>query len=140
LQDSYWEHFEHGADIGVRGIAPTLSSAFEQIAIAMTSVITDPRCIGLTEVIAIDCASSDTEMLLVDWLDSIIYEMATRKLLFSRFNVHIDNGRLTATAHGEPIDIAKHQPAVEIKGATFTELKVVHLDNGQWLAQCVVDV
>ncbi len=37
-----WEHFEHGADIGVRGIGPTPASAFEQAALALTAVITDP--------------------------------------------------------------------------------------------------
>jgi tRNA nucleotidyltransferase (CCA-adding enzyme) len=29
---------------------------------------------------------------------------------------------------------------VEIKGATFTELKVGQDEQGRWLAQCVVDV
>ena len=38
----HWEHFEHEADIGIRGIAPTLEQAFEQAAIAMTAVMTDP--------------------------------------------------------------------------------------------------
>jgi len=34
-----WEHFRHGADIGVRGIGVTQSEAFEQIALALTTVI-----------------------------------------------------------------------------------------------------
>ena len=42
-------------------------------------------------------------------------------------------------AWGEPIDVEKHQPAVEIKGATYTELAVYEQD-GQFVAQCVVDV
>ena len=33
-----WEHFAHGADIGVRGIGPTKEAAFEQIALALTGV------------------------------------------------------------------------------------------------------
>jgi SHS2 domain-containing protein len=66
--------------------------------------------------------------------------MAIRKMLFSRFKVTIQNEKLTAIATGEAIDIQKHQPAVEIKGATYTELKVQQLENGLWLAQCVVDV
>ena len=66
--------------------------------------------------------------------------MATRRMLFSRFEVNLDGQRLRATAWGEPVDVARHQPAVEIKGATYTELKVGRTDNGQWFAQCVVDV
>ena len=65
--------------------------------------------------------------------------MATRKMLFSEFRVDIDDGRLSATASGEPIDIERHQPSVEIKGATYTELGVYRQD-GQWVAQCIIDV
>ena len=34
----------------------------------------------------------------------------------------------------------RHAPAVEVKGATFTELKVHRNEDGAWIAQCVVDV
>ena len=39
---AYWEHFPHGADVGVRGVAPTRAGAFEQAALALTAVVTDP--------------------------------------------------------------------------------------------------
>jgi tRNA nucleotidyltransferase (CCA-adding enzyme) len=79
-------------------------------------------------------------LLLVDWLNALILEMAARHMLFSRFEVSLDGHRLNATAWGEPIDLGRHQPAVEIKGATYTALKVGRMESGQWLAQCVVDV
>mgnify|MGYP000359689659 FL=1 len=85
------------------------------------------------------CKDTDQELLLVDWLNALIYETATRRILFSRFEVNIMDGQLTARAWGEPINIERHQPAVEIKGATYTELKV-YQEQGQWIAQCVVDV
>ena len=68
------------------------------------------------------------------------YEMATRRMLFVRFEVAIDGEALTGRAWGEPIDVARHQPTVEVKGATFTELRVWQSSDGQWHAQCVVDV
>ena len=40
-----WEHFAHGADIGVRGIGPTKEAAFEQIALALTGVVTDLKSV-----------------------------------------------------------------------------------------------
>lgn len=140
MKTSYWEHFEHEADIGVRGIAPSLAEAFEQTALAMTAVVTDLSCVTPNTDIAIECTAPDKEILLVDWLNCLIYEMAIRKMLFSRFKVTINNEKLTGIASGEAIDIQKHQPAVEIKGATYTELKVIQQANGLWLAQCVVDV
>jgi len=135
-----WEHFYHMADIGVRGRGETLAQAFEQVAIAMTAVVTEPERIQPLQAIDVSCDAPDQELLLVDWLNALVYEMATRKMLFSRFEVTVQEQQLTARAWGEKIDIARHEPTVEIKGATYTELKVAQLTDGSWMAQCVVDV
>jgi len=135
-----WEHFPHQADMGVRGIGPTLAAAFEQAALAMTAVVTDPASVVAREAVDIRCEAPDSEMLLVDWLNALILEMAARHMLFGRFEVHLDGPRLQATVWGEPVDPDRHQPAVEIKGATYTELRVGRNESGQWFAQCVVDV
>lgn len=90
-----WEHFEHGADIGVRGIGATKAEAFEQAAL--------------------------------------------RHMLFSRFRVELHGTHLEAQASGEPTQVQRHQSAVEVKGATYTALRVARVDGG-WLAQTVVDV
>jgi tRNA nucleotidyltransferase (CCA-adding enzyme) len=60
-------------------------------------------------------------------------------MLFGRFSVQLNGTLLRATAWGERVEIARHRPAVEIKGATYTALRVVPA-NGGWLAQTVVDV
>jgi len=135
-----WEHFYHMADIGVRGRGETLAQAFEQVAIAMTAVVTEPERIQPLQAIDVSCDAPDQELLLVDWLNALVYEMATRKMLFSRFEVTVQEQQLIARAWGEKIDIARHEPTVEIKGATYTELKVAQLTDGTWMAQCVVDV
>ena len=136
----HWEHFEHDADIGIRGIAATLEQAFEQAAVAMTAVVTNPDLVADSKAVAIHCVAPDTELLLVSWINELVYEMAVQSLLFNRYQVVIDNGTLSATAFGVAVDRQKHQPAVEIKGATFTELHVYQQADGMWVAQCVVDV
>ena len=118
----YWELFPHGADIGVRGIGTSKEQAFEQVARALTAVITDPPAVHAKEAVAITCQAPDDELLLVDWLNALVYEMATRQMLFGRFEVHLDDQHLHATAWGEAMDVARHQPAVEVKGATYTDL------------------
>lgn len=135
-----WAHFHHQADIGVRGIGDTREQAFEEAAMALTAVITEPEAVHCIDTVSLDCEEPDTELLLVDWLNALVYEMATRKMLFSRFHVEIDGARLHATACGEAIDVARHQPAAEVKGATYTELTVREQADGSWRAQCVVDV
>lgn len=135
-----WEHWPHDADIGVRGFGPTLESAFEQAAIALTAVITDPVGVAPRDQVIISCKAGDPELLLAEWLNALVYEMATRRMLFSRFDVAIDNGTLQGAAWGEPIDVARHQPATEVKGATYTGLEVMRESDGRWIAQCIVDV
>ena len=135
-----WEHFRHGADIGVRGIGMTQGEAFEQIALALTAVIAELASVRTDTPIRIRREAPDGELLLVDWLNALIFEMATREMLFGRFVVTIRGHALDATAWGEPLDRERHKPAVEVKGATYTELNVGQRDDGTWLAQCVVDV
>ncbi len=135
-----WEHFAHGADIGVRGRGTTLARAFAETAVALTAVVTDPLRVRTTLGVDVACSAPDAEFLLVDWLNALIYAMATRQMLFGRFDVTLDGNALRATAWGEPLDRARHEPAVEPKGATYTALSVRKLADGTWEAQCVVDV
>ena len=140
MSDQHWQHFPHDADIGIRGFGHTRSEAFEQAAKAMIGAITDPETVAPSEQVSINCEAPDDELLLVDWLNALVYEMATRKMLFSRFDVSIDGFKLNATAWGEAVDTEKHRPAVEVKGATHTHLRVHQRPNGDWVAECVVDV
>lgn len=135
-----WEHFVHDADMGVCGIGASLEQAFEQAALAMTAIIADPATIRPLQAVELHCRGEDPELLLVDWLNALVFEMATRRMLFSRFQVRIDGGALEAIAWGETLDVNRHQPAVEVKGATYTALGVEPLDGGLWRARCVVDV
>jgi tRNA nucleotidyltransferase (CCA-adding enzyme) len=135
-----WEHFPHGADIGVRGTGRTCAEAFEQAALALTAVVTDPATVAARTEVEIHCAAPDDELLFVDWLNALIYEMATRSMLFGRFAVAVTGHALAARAWGEPVDRARHGPAVEVKGATYTGLAVARREDGTWVAQCVVDV
>jgi SHS2 domain-containing protein len=137
---SGWSHFHHVADVGVRGIGRSLPEAFAQAAVALTAVITDPGNVRAQRTVEVACAASDPEVLLVDWLNAVIFEMATRRMLFSSFEVRIDGRELSATLAGEPIENLRHEPAAEVKGASMSELRVQQLADGRWVAQCVVDV
>jgi tRNA nucleotidyltransferase (CCA-adding enzyme) len=137
---SHWEHFEHGADIGVRGFGPTKEAAFEQAALAMTGVVTDPAEVRAVETVRFECEARDDALLLARWLNAVASEMDVRHMLFSRFHVQIRDHRLTGQAEGEPVSVPRHAPAVEVKGATCTELRVAPAGDDGWVAQTVVDV
>jgi len=134
-----WEHFPHDADVGVRGCGATAADAFEQAAYALTAVITHAE-VKPQVLVAVKCEAPDIELLFVEWLNAIIYEMAVRNMLFGRFAVRIDGEQLEGTLWGEPVDVERHAPACEPKGATYTALKVSKNSDGQWSAACIVDV
>lgn len=134
-----WEHFAHEADMGVRGFGSSPAEAFEQAALAMTAIVTDPGGVQALEAIRIRCEAPDLELLFAEWLNALIYEMSTRRMLFSRFEVRLHGCRLSARALGERVEPSRHHPAVEVKGATYTALEVAPVEGG-WMAQTVVDV
>lgn len=135
-----WEHFAHGSDIGVRGFGSSIEEAFEQAAIALTAIVADPITVKPSETVEVHCDAPDAELLLVSWLNAIIYEMAVRNMLFHTFHAVITGHDLVATLSGERTDPERHLVAVEAKGATVTALRVARGHDGLWFAQCVVDV
>lgn len=135
-----WEHFSHGSDIGVRGFGASVEEAFEQAAVALTAVVADVSSIRQIETIEVHCTAPDLELLLVSWLNAVIYEMAVRRMLFSGFQITTSGCSLIGKLRGEQVDPERHQLAVEAKGATLTALRVACEQDGQWLAECVIDV
>jgi SHS2 domain-containing protein len=135
-----YETFEHDADVGVRGRGATLAEAFANAARALTAVVTDPAAVRETLEVAIACEADDAEALFFDWMNALVFETATRWVLFARCDVATDGRTLEARAFGEPVDVERHHPAVEVKGATWTGLRVVRSADGGWVAECVVDV
>jgi SHS2 domain-containing protein len=135
-----WEHFEHQADMGIRGWGRTRDEAFAQAALSLVAVCTDPAQVATRETVKVVCESTDEEMLLYEWLNAVVYQMATRKMLFGHFKVESDGLRLQGTMVGEAVNVERHQPAVEVKAATVTCLRVAREPDCGWSAQCVVDV
>jgi len=134
-----WEHFPHDADVGLRGFGATPARAFEQAARALIAVVTQAE-VEPNLAVEVRCEAPDLELLFVEWLNAVIYEMAVRRMLFGRFAVTIEDSRLAGTLWGEGVDIERHAPACEPKGATYTALRVARDATGIWSAACVVDV
>jgi SHS2 domain-containing protein len=135
-----WEHYPHQADVGVRGVGATRGEAFEQASMALTAVVADLEAVRPIDPLEITCKADDDEMLLVEWLSRLIYEMSTRRMLFSRFDIFVGEKHLKARIWGEPIDANKHSLAVEVKAVTYYDLAVRQMPDGSWKAQCVLDV
>ncbi|MFI4938676.1 MAG: archease [Candidatus Berkiellales bacterium] len=134
-----WELFSHDADMGIRGEGDTVEQAFAMAAMALTAVVIEPSKVPQSKEIALDLKEEGLDFLFYEWINHLIYEMDTQKMLFSHFEVKINQGKLSAKIKGEEIKNIHEDFGVEIKGATFTELKVFQ-QNNHWVAQCVVDI
>lgn len=142
---THWSHFPHGADVGLIGEGPTREAAFAACVEAMTAAICDPGAVVPAQAVRIACEGGDDDLLLYAFLNALVFEMATRRMLFRRAEVTIagagaERRKLEATAWGEPVEPSRHQPAVEVKGATLTMLQVAQQPDGHWKARCIVDV
>ena len=56
----------------------------------------------------IQLAAEEKEFLLFDWLKELLYHFDVEHLLLAKFEVHIQEGALTGSAWGEPLDHARH--------------------------------
>jgi len=134
-----YETFEHEADIGIRGFGATLEEAFQNAALAMFSVMVNVRAIEQKETRTITVTAPDQELLLVEWLNTLLALADIERMVFARFEVRLDGNSLCGSAWGEKLDRRRHEPKVEVKGATYHMLSVKERD-GRYVAQCVVDV
>jgi SHS2 domain-containing protein len=139
-----WEHFEHAADVGVRGRGDTPARAFGEAARALFSLLSaDLDRIHPSIEERVECNAANLEELLVAYLNELLFLFDSRRVVFGRFEVAIEErsgrAKLTGIARGEPFDPERHEFTVLPKGATFTALEVARRD-GEWIAQCVVDV
>ena len=140
MEQNTWEHFAHPADMGIRGLGRTRQAALEQAALALTALTVDLQTIEPARCVTVVCDETDPELLLVAWLNAILFEMATRHMVFGRFHVDLRPEGLRAELWGEALDLARHHPSTEVKAATYAALRVEQEATGQWVAQCIVDL
>jgi SHS2 domain-containing protein len=135
-----YETFEHTADLGLRVRAPDLDTLFVEAARGLFSIIVeDLDSVQPRERLDVRLPPDERALLLFDWLRQLLANFDARHVLFSRFEVHVDEGGLTGTAWGEPLDRDRHVLDHEVKALTYHGLRVEPADGG-WLAELIVDI
>ena len=144
-----FETFAHKADIGIRGKGQTIQEAFMECAKALASVMANVRLIEPKKSHVINSKAKDLESLLISFLSELLFMKDSKKMLYSKYRVMVKEipvasgalkeFELKAVCFGEKIDPKKHELMTDVKAATYTELSVKK-EDGQWIAQCIVDV
>jgi SHS2 domain-containing protein len=78
--------------------------------------------------------------LLYAWLAEILAIMDAERLVLRRADVAlIENGRVTGTVYGEPLDGTRHRTGVAIKAVTYHQFAVEQTAEG-WRARVFLDL
>jgi SHS2 domain-containing protein len=127
-EEKKFELVEHTADVGIQAYGDTVSQAFENAALGMFSIITDPSRVSPTQDFRVTVEGEDLKEVLQDWLSQLLILSQVNGMLFSGFRVELRpvDGRvvLTGQAIGEPVDPDRHVYKTEIKAVTHHMLEV----------------
>jgi SHS2 domain-containing protein len=134
-----FEYFEATADIGLKAYGNDIDEAFENAGLAIFNIISDTSGISPSREIEFEITSEDEVALLYDYLEELLFYHETEFMLFSRFQVKIDDDfHLTAKIIGEDIDWDRHERKTEIKAITFHKMDVKR--NGHVEVRAIVDL
>ena len=135
-----YETFDHTADLGLRIRAPDLDALFAEAGQALFSVIVeDLTSVEPKQRLEFRLEGDERDFLLFDWLKELLYRFDSEHWLGSRFEVHVSQNGLEASAWGEPLDPARHRLLHEVKAITYHGLKVEQTRDGL-LAEVIVDI
>jgi SHS2 domain-containing protein len=134
------ETFEHTADLGLRIRAGDLDTLFVEAAQCLFgAIVEDLATVRPVQKIDVQLAGVELDFLLFDWLRELLYHFDAEHLLFGKFEAHVTDAGLTASAWGEPLDRARHNLEHEVKAVTYHGLRVEKTGN-EWEAEVIVDI
>jgi SHS2 domain-containing protein len=135
-----YETFSHTADLGLRIRAADLDRLFVEAAQCLFSaIVEDLATVQPVQEIKIQLPADDIEFLLFDWLRQLLYHFDAEHLLLGKFEAHVTDAGLTASAWGEPIDPSRHNLEHEVKAITYHGLRVEKIGS-VWEAEVIVDI
>jgi SHS2 domain-containing protein len=131
---------EHTADIGFEAFGTSRDELFANAGRALISLVVDLDSIRPSRKLAVKAEGPAWPDLLVNWLSEILYWHDAEGWLFRDFTVHeLGENVITATAHGEKFDRARHRAKLLVKAITYHQLAIEETSEG-WRAQVYVDV
>lgn len=135
---------EHTGEAWLVGMGESLEEAFAEGAKALFNLMVELERVEPRISSRIECRSHSIETLFVDWLNALILKKDAEGMVYARFEVQplrrsAQGYQLEALAWGEAFDPAKHDPKVDAKAATYSELRLQQSEEGYQI-ECVVDL
>ena len=137
---SEFEYIEHTADLGFKARGATVEALFVHAAQALVNVMVSIDTIASKEERSIELSASDLDMLLVRWLNELLYLFDTERLLLGKFSIEkMTSCSLRARVRGEFMDASRHDIKTGIKAVTYHRLYVKQ-HHGFWESQVILDL
>jgi len=139
----FHKFLDHTADVFFVAKANTLPELFEQCGLAVEETMVDLSKVLSKQKIKILGEDKEIDRLLYDFMDELIFFKDYKQLMFCKFEINIEekDGKfvLTCFASGEKLDIARHEPKVDVKAVTMHQFEVKKIDKG-WQANVILDI
>ncbi|MBN1880110.1 archease [bacterium] len=117
------------ADVGLVIESGTLELLFATAGWGMTQLITMPHSDWTKEKHRIDLRADDTDMLMVDWLSELLFIFSSEALLFSTYDIVINENRLQAQLQGNRVIGSGIRFRYDLKGVTWHNLVIRRVRN-----------
>jgi SHS2 domain-containing protein len=126
-----FEIIDHTADVAIAAYGANLKKAFANAALGMFSIMTDIKKVNETAVRDVEVKADEMKVLLVSWLNELLFICEVEKILFKRFNIsELSETRIVAKCYGEKIDPKRHRIKTEIKAATYHMTQIEEKRDG----------
>jgi len=135
-----FEIIDHTADIGIVAYGADIKQVFANAAIGLFSLMAELHDLKEDVQRKLELSAEDVEILLVEWLNELIYIFDVEHILFKRFEIDkLSNTEIKANCFGEKIQPGQHKLKREIKAATYHMLRISKEDGG-YKVQVIFDI
>lgn len=132
-----YELLEHTADVFIKAYGKTVDEIFSNAAYALFDQIADISLVSPVGEEKIELEAASREVLLVDYLNELLYMHDAFRVIYCSFDVQVQGSRLTSTVRGERIDRERHVLKSQVKAVTYHMLE---LNEKEGYAKFIVDV
>jgi SHS2 domain-containing protein len=135
-----FEVVDHTADIGIVAYGADIKQVFANAALGLFNLMADLDDFKEDLQRELELSAEDVEVLLVEWLNELIYIFDVEHIIFKRFEIErLTSTQIKARCFGEKIKPGQHKLKREIKAATYHMLRISKEDGG-YKVQVIFDI
>jgi SHS2 domain-containing protein len=131
---------EHTADMGIMATGGSLAELFVAAARGLREIVFGDQTVEQgREEFSVEVQGGDTEELLVNWLNELLFLMLDRSVFPTKFTMEeIEERHLRGKISGRSADL-DIEPVREVKAVTFHLLRIEE-HKGRWQGRVYVDL